>query len=170
MYILVRSLSLRSGPTQHPVVSSAGTPQAKEPSEWEHDTTNKQTRCLKTSGAHNMPLDMDLPSTRSKDSSTHQWQAKDPPTRKTVQASNQASPKRTHTSEARKPKSHSLLELSPQTQVRTYPEASWSLALGWQEGNVLLRNIGHTLQFSKAQKYITLHILKNTNKSLEQNE
>lgn len=77
-----------------------------------------------------MPLDMDLPAQGQKTAPPTSGQAKAPPTRETVQASNPASPKRTHTSEARKPKSHSLLELSPQTQVRTYPESSWSLALG----------------------------------------
>ena len=39
----VTILVLRTGPTQQPTGSSAGMPQAKQPTEWEHSTTHEQT-------------------------------------------------------------------------------------------------------------------------------
>ena len=43
----------RPGPTQQPAVSSAGTPQAKQPKSWEHSPTHKYTGCLRSSWPYN---------------------------------------------------------------------------------------------------------------------
>ena len=50
-------------------------------------------------------------------------------------------------------------------QMETYLGTSWSLALGWREGSVLLEHIGHPLQraTSPTRTYLTLYIHKNTN-------
>ena len=41
--------SPRPGPSQQSAGSSAGTPQAKQPTGWEHSPTHQQTGCLKSS-------------------------------------------------------------------------------------------------------------------------
>ena len=50
--LVVTILALRPGPTQQPEGSSAGTPQAKQPTAWEHRPTHQQTGCLKLSWTH----------------------------------------------------------------------------------------------------------------------
>ena len=74
-------ISTRPGPTQHPVSSSAGTPQAKQPTGQEHSATHQQAGGLKlpepTAPLHT-PLDMALPTRGPKSSSTHQWAGTSP--------------------------------------------------------------------------------------------
>ena len=69
--------SPRPGPTQQPVGSSAGTPQAKQPTGWEHSPIHQETGCLKSSWAYscplNRPLDTALPNRQTRPSCTHQW-------------------------------------------------------------------------------------------------
>ena len=48
----VTTVAPRTGPTQQPAGSSAGTPQAKKTTGWEHSLTHQQTGCLKSSWAH----------------------------------------------------------------------------------------------------------------------
>ena len=50
--VLLGSSAPRPGPTQQPVGSSPGRPQAKQLTGWEHSPTHQQTGCLKTSWAH----------------------------------------------------------------------------------------------------------------------
>ena len=38
-------------------------------------------------------------------------------------------------------------------QIRTYPGTNWPLALGWQEGSVLLGHIGHPLQGATSPRF-----------------
>ena len=48
----VTTLASRPGPTQHPAASSAGTPQPKQRTGWEHSPIHQQTGCLKSSWVH----------------------------------------------------------------------------------------------------------------------
>ena len=54
-------LAPRPGPTQQPSGSSAGMPQAKQPTGWEHSPTHRQTGCLKSSRAHSHLLTCPCP-------------------------------------------------------------------------------------------------------------
>ena len=74
--------SPRPGPTQQPIGPSAGTPQAKQPTGWEHSPSHQQTGCLKSLWAHsclvNTPLDMALPTRGTRPNFTHQWAGTSP--------------------------------------------------------------------------------------------
>ena len=48
----VTILALRPGLTQQPAGSSAGMPEAKQPTGWEHSSTHQQTGCLNLSWSH----------------------------------------------------------------------------------------------------------------------
>ena len=71
--------------------SSAGTPQAKQPTGWEYSSSHQQTGCLKPSWAHscrlNTLLDSALPIRRTNPAPLARGQEPVPPTRKPEQAS-----------------------------------------------------------------------------------
>ena len=63
-------------------ISSAGSPQARQPTGQEHSHTHQQTGCLKSSGAHGCLLNRNpvvvLLDKGARFSSTHQWAATSP--------------------------------------------------------------------------------------------
>ena len=70
--------SSRPGPAQQRVGSSAITPQAKQPTGWEHSPIHQQTGCLKSSWINSCPIDrppdIALPTRETRPSPTHYWE------------------------------------------------------------------------------------------------
>lgn len=149
-------ISTKFWPSQQPVVSSDGIPQANQPKGVQHSLCPSTDRLpkdfLSPQSLLDMLLDTVLPKRGPSPSFTCQGVCTGPYHKEAyINLYLIFTLQREHTWN-KKTIILQLGELSPQKQFRTYPRTNWSLVLGWWEGSMLLKYTENPLQRSTSPK------------------